>query len=105
LAARIHLQTRFDWCIDKSWSASALKRRHFNPGSLLTRATISPEGTWHKTIVEFANPKAASRPLESRQVDSMLAEKSLKMVELSPRKSPRHWDVSRRSSVGSVPSR
>src|SRR6266436_4858883 len=75
---RIHLQTRFDWCTDKSWLLSALKPRLCKPGSLLKRATISPEGTWAKTIVEFAKPKAASRPLESRQVDSMFVGKSLK---------------------------
>src|SRR6266568_3894408 len=105
LAAWLHLQTRFDWCTDKSWSLSALKRRLCKPGSLPKRATISPEGTRDKTIVEFANPKATSRPLESRQVDSTLAAKSAKMVELSPRKSPRHWDASQRSSTGSVASR
>src|SRR6266566_7846532 len=45
LAAWLHLQTRFDWCTDKSWSLSALKRRLCKPGSLPKRATISPEGT------------------------------------------------------------
>src|SRR6266567_2642760 len=105
LAAWLHLQTRFDWCTDKSCVVSALKWRLCKPGSLPKRATISPEGTRDKTIVEFSNPKAASRPLESRQVDSMLAAKSAKMVELSPKKSPRHWEASQRSSTGSVPSR